>query len=94
LKLDRLKIDRTFIQNIGINHDDEIIVKTIIDMAKNLNIQVLAEGVETQKQLDFLKAHHCAEIQGFYYCKPLLAHEMENFFRDLVSYHLKIDLST
>ncbi len=75
--LDRLKIDSSFIQNIPSKTDDEVIIKAIIAFAKNLNLQVLAEGVETRDQLDFLKNQHCNEIQGYYFNKPLTIDELE-----------------
>ncbi|KTD49108.1 regulatory protein (GGDEF and EAL domains) [Legionella rubrilucens] len=74
LALNRLKIDRSFIHNITRN--DEIIIQAVIAMARNLNLEVLAEGVETQKQLDFLKGNECNQIQGFYFSKPLPASEL------------------
>ena len=81
LQLDRLKIDRSFIKNIEINRDDEAIIHAIIAMAHSLNVEVLAEGVETQSQLNFLKQRECSEIQGFYFSKPLLNTQLEAFFK-------------
>ncbi|KTD45467.1 regulatory protein (GGDEF and EAL domains) [Legionella quinlivanii] len=78
LSLNRLKIDRSFINNIQLNRNDEVIIHAIIAMARSLDLEVLAEGVETQKQLEFLKKHHCNQIQGFYFSKPLPADEMTN----------------
>ena len=77
LPLDRLKIDSSFIQHIKMDGDDEVIIRAIIAIAKNLNLEVLAEGVETKKQLKFLKSHKCNEIQGFLFSKPLTANELE-----------------
>lgn len=74
LALNRLKIDRSFIHNITRN--DEIIIQAVIAMARSLNLEVLAEGVETQKQLDFLKGNEYSQIQGFYFSKPLPASEL------------------
>jgi len=76
IPLDRLKIDRSFVQNILFNHGDEVVIQAIIAMARGLNLEVLAEGVETQKQLDFLKSNKCNEIQGFYFSQPLSAKEL------------------
>lgn len=81
LPLDRLKIDGSFIQNIQSETDDEVIIRAIIAVAKKLNLDVLAEGVETQNQLNFLKSQKCDEIQGFYYSKPLTVKELENLFK-------------
>lgn len=51
--------------------DNMSITSTIIAMAKNLNLTIIAEGVETEEQLQFLKDHNCDQVQGFYYSKPL-----------------------
>lgn len=66
-----LKIDRSFIQDIATDSDDRIIVKTIITLAHNLRLKVIAEGVETNEQLDFLRAHECDQIQGYIFSPPL-----------------------
>jgi diguanylate cyclase (GGDEF)-like protein/PAS domain S-box-containing protein len=79
LPLDRLKIDRSFIQNIKSSDDDEVLVRAIIAVANNLHLEVLAEGVETQIQIDFLKNYKCNEIQGYIYSKPLSAVDLKNF---------------
>ena len=65
--LDRLKIDRTFIQGLGSNQNDLAIVRTIIDLGHILNLRVLAEGVETEAQLRLLQAEGCDEVQGFHF---------------------------
>jgi diguanylate cyclase (GGDEF)-like protein len=79
IAFDRLKIDQSFIQNIEINKGDEVIIQAIISMGKDLNLEILAEGVENQKQLDFLKVRHCENIQGYYFNKPLPPDELEAF---------------
>jgi diguanylate cyclase (GGDEF)-like protein len=79
IRVDRLKIDQSFVKNIDINRGDEVIIQAIISMAKDLNLEVLAEGVETKRQLEFLKSKHCAEIQGFYLSHPLSAVDLEKF---------------
>ncbi|MEO8402886.1 MAG: EAL domain-containing protein [Gammaproteobacteria bacterium] len=84
IPLDRLKIDQSFIQNISHNRDDEIIIQAIITMAHGLNLEVVAEGVETQSQLDFLKSKKCGEIQGFYFSKPLSSHDFETLLQSRV----------
>jgi diguanylate cyclase (GGDEF)-like protein/PAS domain S-box-containing protein len=68
---DRIKIDRRFIVNIATNPADYTLTKTIIDMAKNLNIKVVAEGVETEQQLNLLRDLGCDYIQGFFYSPAL-----------------------
>ena len=68
--LDKLKIDRTFIKGIP-DSDDGVIAKGVIILADLLNLEVIAEGVETEDQLDFLRDNGCHEIQGYYYSKPV-----------------------
>lgn len=69
--IDTLKIDRSFISEIPGNSEDAAITKTIIALAKNLNLQLIAEGVETPAQLEFLQKEQCDQIQGFLFSKPL-----------------------
>jgi diguanylate cyclase (GGDEF)-like protein/PAS domain S-box-containing protein len=76
--LDVLKIDKSFIDDIPIQRDDMEITATIIAMAKILHLEVLAEGVENQAQLTFLKAHNCDFYQGYFASQPISA---ENFER-------------
>ncbi len=77
LPLDKLKIDRSFIENIPHDNDDMEITRTIISMASGLGLNVIAEGVETQAQQDFLLAHGCNEIQGYFYHKPAPVAQLE-----------------
>lgn len=77
IPLDRLKIDQSFINNINLNTSDEVIIQSIISLAKKLNLEIVAEGVETQKQLEFLQSNHCEEVQGFYFSKPVTTSELE-----------------
>ncbi|MCU7848051.1 MAG: PAS domain S-box protein [Candidatus Thiodiazotropha sp. (ex Lucinoma kastoroae)] len=69
--IDKLKIDRAFIKGVPGDTSDVEITSTIIAMARNLHIQVLAEGVENQQQLAFLQGQSCDQYQGYYYAKPL-----------------------
>ncbi|MEW8624594.1 MAG: EAL domain-containing protein [Candidatus Thiodiazotropha sp.] len=73
--LTRLKIDRSFIHDVPGDADDVAITRAIIAMAKNLNLKVLAEGVENEEQRSFLVAEGCNDAQGFYFCRPLSAAE-------------------
>lgn len=73
IPLHRLKIDMSFVQGITVNHKDEIIIDGIISLAKNLGIDVLAEGVETLEQLDFLKNARCFTVQGYFLYQPMTA---------------------
>jgi diguanylate cyclase (GGDEF)-like protein/PAS domain S-box-containing protein len=69
--IDTLKVDRSFIRDIPQDEEDGAITKAIIAMGKSLNLKVVAEGVETLAQQEFLSAHACDEIQGYYFSKPL-----------------------
>jgi len=69
--VDRLKIDRSFVSDIGVSVDGETITSAIIALAHSLKLQVIAEGVETSAQLEFLRKRNCDEMQGFYFAKPL-----------------------
>ncbi|HVE43737.1 MAG TPA: EAL domain-containing protein [Gammaproteobacteria bacterium] len=81
IPVDRLKIDQSFVQNIDSNRGDGVIIQAIITMAHHLNLEVLAEGVETKKQYDFLKEQKCGEFQGFYFSKPISSSECEAMLR-------------
>lgn len=70
LPLDQLKIDQSFVRNIGIKRTDGVIVQTIIGMARNLALEVIAEGVETQAQQEFLAKHGCTLYQGYLFGRP------------------------
>lgn len=82
--LDVLKIDKSFIQDIPLHRDNMEITATIIAMAKNLRMRVIAEGVETKEQMDFLALHQCNFYQGYYASKPLPIAE----FTELLQKHL------
>lgn len=84
LPIDRIKIAMPFVQGIEINDKDEAITKAIIVLAKNLEMSVIAEGVETKQQQCFLTERMCDEMQGFYYYKPLPAHEIEIILKNNV----------
>jgi diguanylate cyclase (GGDEF)-like protein/PAS domain S-box-containing protein len=71
LPLDQIKIDQSFVRDIASDPNDAVIVKTIIDMAHNFRLNVIAEGVETQTQLDFLKENGCLAYQGYLFSKPV-----------------------
>ena len=78
LPADRIKIDQSFVRNIGVDPDDEAIVRATIGMAHSLKRAVVAEGVEIEEHLDFLRAHGCEELQGYLFCRPLPAASFEN----------------
>jgi diguanylate cyclase (GGDEF)-like protein len=79
--IDRLKIDKAFVQDINADPDDAAITAAVIAMAGSMNLGVVAEGVETGAQLNFLKRKHCGEVQGYYLSKPLPSSDMEALLR-------------
>ncbi len=81
LPLDQLKIDQSFVYNIGVKSSDAVIVQTIIGMANNLDMEVIAEGVETEQQRDFLERNGCTHYQGYLFGKPVPLAEFEQLLR-------------
>ncbi|MDD1615296.1 MAG: diguanylate cyclase/phosphodiesterase with PAS/PAC and GAF sensor(s) [Methylococcaceae bacterium NSP1-2] len=81
-KINKLKIDRSFVQDLSSNPEDEAIVTAIINMAKSLGFKTIAEGVETLEQLNFLREKKCDEIQGYYFSKPVPAEAFANLLRN------------
>ena len=82
--VDTLKVDRSFIRNIPKDSEDKAITKAIIAMGKTLSLTVVAEGVETQEQKDFLRKHDCDEMQGFYFSKPIVPEQFAELLRNHV----------
>jgi EAL domain-containing protein (putative c-di-GMP-specific phosphodiesterase class I) len=82
LPIDKLKIDRVFINEIVSRPEDASIVRAIVSLANSLRLKVVAEGVETPAQLDFLKAVGCDEYQGFHFSRPVPAIEFERVVRE------------
>jgi len=79
--IDTLKVDRSFIRNLAQDSENQAITKAIITMGKNLSLTVVAEGVETQDQWDFLRDHVCDEMQGFYFSKPIAPDQFGDLLR-------------
>ena len=76
LPIDKLKIDQSFVKDLPDDEEDAGITKAIISLAKSLNLRVIAEGVETKEQKEFLVENGCENIQGYLYGKPMPADEM------------------
>lgn len=84
LPLDQLKIDQSFVRNIGLQVTDSMIIQTIIGMGNNLGIEVLAEGVETEEQRAFLAEHGCKLCQGYLFGRPMPAEAFNATLREEV----------
>ncbi len=85
LPIDILKIDITFIRDIGINSKTEAIIISTISLAHDLEIKVVAEGVETEEQVNFLCEAECDFLQGYYYTRPLPKNELKKFIQEFTS---------
>jgi diguanylate cyclase (GGDEF)-like protein/PAS domain S-box-containing protein len=81
LPVDKVKIDRSFVQEVISDSNDAAITQGIISMAHHLKLKVIAEGVETEPQFAFLKKSHCDEFQGFYFAKPMPLDKLDAFLR-------------
>ena len=77
--IDTLKIDRSFVEELPDRFEDAAIVRAVLELARGLDLRVVAEGVETKAQLDFLQGHECREVQGFYFAEPMPANELREF---------------
>jgi diguanylate cyclase (GGDEF)-like protein/PAS domain S-box-containing protein len=77
LPLDQIKIDRRFVRDIAIDPNEAVMVQAIIDMTKHLHLEVIAEGVETEAQLSFLKEQGCTAYQGYFFSKPITIEQFE-----------------
>jgi diguanylate cyclase (GGDEF)-like protein/PAS domain S-box-containing protein len=83
--IDALKIDQSFVRQITTSPDDATIVSAIIGMGRNMNLRVIAEGVETQEDLAFLQDHLCDEAQGYYFGKPVAAQQFAHLLETGIS---------
>jgi EAL domain-containing protein (putative c-di-GMP-specific phosphodiesterase class I) len=78
--IDVLKIDRSFVMDLGRNEHGTAICGLVMSIARSLNLEVVAEGVENKIQLDYLKKHHCEYVQGQYYSMPVPPEELPEIF--------------
>ena len=87
IEIDILKIDKEFFNNLENNKRAQIIIETIVQMCKKLNIKTVAEGIETKEQVEFLKKIGCDIIQGYYFSKPITILEFEEkYLRTIVGF--------
>jgi EAL domain-containing protein (putative c-di-GMP-specific phosphodiesterase class I) len=77
----RLKIDKSFISDLSTNENDKAVASAVISLGQKLNLRVIAEGVETDDQVAFLREHNCDEMQGYYFSKPIAAQTIEELLR-------------
>jgi diguanylate cyclase (GGDEF)-like protein/PAS domain S-box-containing protein len=83
--IDALKIDQSFVHQITTAPDETTIVTAVIGMGRSLKLRVVAEGVETQEELQFLQAHHCDEAQGYYFSRPVLPQHFARLLKTGIS---------
>ena len=85
LSLDKIKIDRGFIRNIAVQENARNIVKTVIDLCRNLKFDCVVEGVETAEQVEIIRQLGCSTMQGYFFAKPMSQDEVANFIADFRS---------
>ncbi len=81
IPVDRIKIDQSYVRNIDEKRGDNVIIQAIIAMANSLDLEVIAEGVETKRQMQFLADQKCRDVQGYFLSKPLTGEECEAYFK-------------
>jgi EAL domain-containing protein (putative c-di-GMP-specific phosphodiesterase class I) len=80
--IDAIKIDRSFVRDLAVDPDDAAVVIAIINMAHNLKLRIVAEGVETAEQLAFLRSHGCDEAQGYFIARPTAPEVLAQWFTE------------
>lgn len=83
LPIQRIKIDQSFVKSIGMEKNDEIIIEATIALGNKLNLEIIAEGVETEEQFQFLVNHGCKQFQGYYFSKPLKTEDMTALLKSI-----------
>ncbi|MHB8713537.1 MAG: bifunctional diguanylate cyclase/phosphodiesterase [Trichloromonadaceae bacterium] len=91
LPFGKIKIDRSFVRDIGLDEESETLARTIINMAHTLGLEAIAEGVETREQIDFLLAAGCLEAQGFYFAKPLPKADFQAWLKERIAPTVEVD---
>jgi diguanylate cyclase len=86
--VDALEIDRPFVRDITVDSDDATIISAMIDIGKSLKRRVIAEGVETREQLDFLQTRVCGEGQGYYFSRPVVAEHFTELLKSGIAQSL------
>lgn len=89
LPINKLKIDQAFLNDF--NHKNKAVVKTMITLANNLELDVIAEGVETKAQVDFLREQDCKLVQGYRYFKPMASYDIEDYFNGYLNDYMNSD---
>lgn len=82
LPVDTLKIDRSFIDQLLFDHEDDVVLQAMFDLAKKMRLSVIAEGIETEEQLTYIKQQYCQYVQGFFFSQPLPADRLTAYLRD------------
>ena len=83
--IDRIKIDQSFIRDIETTVANAAIVDAILALAESLGLKTVAEGVENQAELDYLRQHNCQEVQGYYFAKPMNADNFLNWYQQMTN---------
>jgi diguanylate cyclase (GGDEF)-like protein/PAS domain S-box-containing protein len=91
--IDTLKIDKHFVEDLPDGFEDAAIVQAVVQLARGLDLRVIAEGVETQQQLDFLQSHMCPEVQGYHFSYPVPAREFEKMLSGAAAVRPRATLS-